>query len=42
MLQDAYLDKVNKGEESFTETGLAALVRELFVIGGESQSVLMR
>jgi len=40
--QDAYLDKVNRGEESFTEGGLAALVRELFIVGGESQSVMLR
>lgn len=40
--QDAYLDKLNAGEEYFTEAGLAALVREMFIIGGESQSVLLR
>jgi len=41
-LQDAYLDKVNKGEDTFTEQGLAAILRELFVIGSESESVMMR
>ena len=41
-LQDAYLDKVNKGEDTFTEQGLSAILRELFVIGSESESVMMR
>ena len=41
-LQDAYLLKVNAGEETFTEQGLAAILRELFVIGSESESVMMR
>lgn len=41
-LQDAYLDKVNKGEDTFTEQGLAAILRELFVIGSESESVMLR
>merc|ERR1711962_1211643 len=41
-LQDAYLVKVNAGEETFTEQGLAAILRELFVIGSESESVMMR
>jgi len=41
-LQDAYLEKVNKGEDTFTEAGLAAILRELFVIGSESESVMMR
>lgn len=40
--QDAYLEKLNSGEEYFTEAGLAALVREMFIIGGESQSVMLR
>ena len=33
IVQDAYLDRVNKGEDTFTEQGLAAILRELFVIG---------
>jgi len=41
-LQDAYLDKVNKGEDTFTEQGLAAILREIFVIGSESESVMLR
>jgi len=41
-LQDAYLARVNAGEETFTEQGLAAILRELFVIGSESESVMMR
>jgi len=41
-LQDAYLEKVNAGEETFTEQGLAAILRELFIIGSESESVMMR
>jgi cytochrome P450 len=41
-LQDAYLEKVNAGEETFTEQGLAAILRELFVIGSESESVMLR
>jgi len=41
-LQDAYLEKVNQGEETFDEKGLAAILRELFVIGSESESVMMR
>lgn len=41
-LQDSYLEKVNKGEDTFTEQGLAAILRELFVIGSESESVMLR
>ena len=41
-LQDAYLEKVNMGEDTFTEQGLAAILRELFVIGSESESVMVR
>lgn len=41
-LQDAYLAAVNKGEESFTEQGLSAMLRELFIIGAESESVMLR
>jgi len=41
-MQDTYLDKVNKGEMFFTEQGLAALLREIFIIGSESESVMMR
>jgi len=41
-LQDAYLEKVNRGEDTFTEQGLSAILRELFVIGSESESVMMR
>ena len=40
--QDLYLDKVNQGEETFTEQGLAAMLREIFVIGSESESVMLR
>lgn len=36
------MDKVNKGEDTFTEQGLAAILRELFVIGSESESVMLR
>jgi len=41
-LQDAYLEKVNMGEDTFTEQGLSAILRELFVIGSESESVMLR
>merc|ERR1712183_721954 len=41
-LQDAYLEKVNMGEDTFTEQVLASILRELFVIGSESESVMMR
>lgn len=41
-LQDLYLEKVNRGEDTFTEQGLAAILREIFVIGSESESVMLR
>lgn len=41
-LQDTYLEMVNKGEMFFTEQGLAAMLRELFIIGSESESVMLR
>jgi cytochrome P450 len=33
---------VNRGEDTFTEQGLAAMLREIFVIGSESESVMLR
>jgi cytochrome P450 family 2 subfamily K len=41
-LQDAYIEKINNGEETFSSEGLAAMVREIFIIGNESESVMMR
>merc|ERR1711936_720032 len=41
-LQDAYIEKIDKGEETFTSEGLAAILREIFVIGSESESVMLR
>jgi len=41
-LQDYYLEKINNGEVSFTEQGLSAMLRELFIIGSESESVMLR
>lgn len=41
-LQDAYLERINRGEETFSAEGLAAIVREVFIIGSESVSVMMR
>merc|ERR1719216_530319 len=41
-LQDAYLERINRGEETFSSENLAAIVREIFVIGAESESVMMR
>jgi len=41
-IQDAYLDRINAGEEHFSSENLAAIVREIFVIGAESESVMMR
>jgi len=41
-LQDLYLEKVNKGEDTFTEHGLSAMLREIFIIGSESESVMLR
>ena len=40
--QDAYIERINKGEETYSAEGLAAIVREIFIIGAESESVLMR
>lgn len=33
---------VNKGEDTFTEQGLSAMLREIFIIGAESESVMLR
>lgn len=41
-LQDAYLEKIKEGCEGFSETDLSALLRELFVMGAESESVMLR
>ena len=41
-LQDQYLEMVNKGELTFTEQGLSAMLREIFIIGSESESVMLR
>lgn len=41
-LQDAYLEKIKEGCDGFSETDLSALLRELFVIGAESESVMLR
>ena len=41
-LQDAYLEKVKEGCEGFSENDLSAMLRELFVIGAESESVMLR
>jgi len=41
-LQDAYITHTNQGEETFSDQGLAAMLREIFVIGAESESVMMR
>ncbi|TRY72357.1 hypothetical protein TCAL_01006 [Tigriopus californicus] len=41
-LQDAYLAKVGEGAESFTEDGLGAVLREMFVVGSETQSTMLR
>eukprot|EP00088_Acartia_fossae_P043927 TRINITY_DN4649_c0_g2_i1.p1 TRINITY_DN4649_c0_g2~~TRINITY_DN4649_c0_g2_i1.p1 ORF type:complete len:489 (+),score=168.74 TRINITY_DN4649_c0_g2_i1:31-1497(+) len=41
-MQDNYLEHVNKGEVFFTEQGLAAILREIFIIGSESESVMLR
>ena len=40
--QDAYIEQINKGEETYSAEGLAAIVREIFIIGAESESVLLR
>jgi len=41
-LQDAYLEKINRGVETFSSEGLAAMVREIFVMGAECESVMLR
>lgn len=41
-LTDAYLTKIAENSEGFTEKGLGAMLRETFVIGAESESVMMR
>ena len=41
-LQDNYLERINRGEDTFSSENLAAIVREIFVIGAESESVMMR
>ena len=41
-MQDAYIEHINKGDETFSAEGLAAMVREIFIIGAESESVLLR
>jgi len=41
-LQDAYIQHINQGEETFSEQGLAAMLREIFIIGAESESTMMR
>ena len=42
LTQDAYIERINKGEETYSAEGLAAIVREIFIIGAESESVLKR
>ncbi|XP_023333086.1 cytochrome P450 2C27 [Eurytemora carolleeae] len=41
-LQDAYIKRINQGDDTFSEQGLAAMLREIFIIGAESESVMMR
>jgi len=41
-LQDAYITQINQGTDTFSEQGLAAMLREIFIIGAESESVMMR
>lgn len=41
-LTDSYLQKVDEGARSFTEQSLGAMLREMFVIGAESESVMLR
>nr|APH81372.1 cytochrome P450 CYP3029B2 [Tigriopus kingsejongensis] len=41
-LQDAYLAKVEEKAESFSDDGLGALLREMFVVGAETQSTMLR
>ena len=41
--QDLYMDKIKAGDDSsFTEDNLSAILREMFVMGAEAQSVLLR
>ena len=41
--QDLYMDKIKTGDDSsFTEDNLSAILREMFVMGAEAQSVLLR
>ena len=42
LVQDAYIEHINKGDETYSAEGLAAMVREIFIIGAESESVLLR
>jgi cytochrome P450 len=39
---DAYMAKISEKDPSFTEKGLGAMLREVFVIGAESELVMMR
>ena len=41
-LTDAYMAKIQENSEHFTEKGLGAMLREMFVIGAESESVMLR
>jgi len=41
-LTDAYLAKIKEGAPHFSEKGLGAMLREMFVIGAESESVMLR
>ena len=36
------MTKIKENAEYFTEPGLGAMLREMFVIGAESESVMMR
>jgi cytochrome P450 len=40
--QDAYLARMEAGDKAFTEEGLCAILREMFVIGAETESVMLR
>nr|AKH03499.1 cytochrome P450 3029B1 [Paracyclopina nana] len=41
-LTDSYMAKIKEGTPYFTEKGLGAMLREMFVIGAESESVMLR
>jgi len=41
-LQDEYIHHINQGEETYSDQGLAAILREIFIIGAESESTMMR